>query len=627
MSPTVDAAAAFAAVAGFVVVLVVASSLVRQRESSARLRRCWRSLAVGYRTGGDLRTDELLQELRSTLHAGRAEITVAEGNGWRRTSLSGLQARTRSSSSTDPQPELPMLANGRVHVGRLGSGSALRAHLVERLGPEGVLVPLRDGPLVLGFLGVGEPRGRNGFTRDDLKLLDAVAGRAASDLEALRQARLARYHSSHDRLTGLPDRTRFLDLLSAGHQLRTVLVVDLDHLRAVNEARGPGFGDRLIREAVARVVSVVGRSGVVARLGGDELGVAVPLDAPPAAAACAARLVAQLSRPYELGGSSVALGATVGVAVDATPAGPDPARLLVEAESALFSAKADHCSWQVHSPHHERPDRSRLSLAAELRAAIDGGQLEVHYQPKLDLRTGTVFGMEALVRWRHPDRGLLPPDTFVPLAEDTGLIRPLTLWVLDVATRTHQELRQRGFGGLELAVNLSLRSMVELDFPDRIGKVLRTNGMPPTSLTLEVTESNVLADEDRTIRMLERLADLGTTISVDDFGTGYASLSHLARLPAGELKIDRSFVVGMLDAPRDATIVASTIDLARSLGLRAVAEGVEDADTLAALSDLGCDQAQGYYVSRPLPADQLHGWLSGNTDGDCHPKLAGRSRR
>lgn len=554
-------------------------------------------------------TAGLLGDLRRALRAGRAEITVADDGGWRRISLAGLQAHPRAASETGPPPELALLRHGRLHVARLGAGTQLRTSLAERLGPEGLLVPLRDGPDLIGFLGVGEPRRRGSFGREDLMLLDAVAGRVASELGRHRLARRSRYYATHDRLTGLLNRACFVELLGRSPSLRTVLVVDLDHLREVNDTAGPSIGDRLLRQAAERVAAEVGHPGVLARLGGDELGVAVPLGAPFAGAALAARLTRRLALPFDLDEARVALTATVGVAVDGSTR-TDPVRLLVRAETALFGAKAEHRSWRIHSTGSNQPDRDRLALAAELRAAIDEGELEVHYQPKIDLRSGAVFGFEALVRWRHPGRGLLGPDAFVPLAEDTGLIGPLTMWVIEDATRNHRELRRAGFDGLELAVNLSLRSMVDLDFADRVGKLLRANGMPPSLLTLEVTESTVMSDPDRTVRMLERLAELGTTISVDDFGTGYASLSHLRRLPAGELKIDQSFVAGMLDAPRDATIVASTIDLARKLGLRAVAEGVEDADTLAALGELGCDQAQGYFVSRPLPADQLREWLS-----------------
>ncbi|MST34748.1 EAL domain-containing protein, partial [Acidimicrobiaceae bacterium USS-CC1] len=298
---------------------------------------------------------------------------------------------------------------------------------------------------------------------------------------------------------------------------------------------------------------------------------------------------------------------------------PEPSRLLLEAEVAMYAAKSSGRGWEFYAPEHDHHSRERLTLVAELRRAIDGDELEVHYQPKVDLRSGAVFGMEALVRWRHPERGLLGPDVFVPVAEEAGLIRSLTLRVLDAAAQEHRALTDLGFGHLEVAVNLSLRSMVELDFPDQVAKVLRRHGVPPTALTLEITESSVLSDPARTVGMLVRLAELGTTISVDDFGTGYASLSHLKRLPAGELKIDRSFVAGMLDAPRDAAIVASTIDLARKLGLRAVAEGVEDGDTWAALAELGCDQVQGYFVSRPLPPPQLEAWLVAKRSGPSTP--------
>ncbi|MHB1930904.1 MAG: putative bifunctional diguanylate cyclase/phosphodiesterase, partial [Acidimicrobiales bacterium] len=283
-------------------------------------------------------------------------------------------------------------------------------------------------------------------------------------------------------------------------------------------------------------------------------------------------------------------------------------RLLLDAEVAMYSAKASRRGWELYAPPRDPNSRERLAMAAGLRQAIERDELDLHYQPKVDLRDGSVRGLEALVRWHHPERGLLPPDDFIGEAESAGLIPRLTFWVLEAAVAQQRAL-QRGGHDLEIAINLSLRSMVEPDFPEHVSQVLRRHGMPASALTLEITESSVMVDPVRTIGILGRLADLGTTISVDDFGTGYSSLAQLRRLPAGELKIDRSFVAGMLDAPRDTAIVASTIDLARNLGLRAVAEGVEDRATWSALAALGCDCAQGYYVGRPMPVERLERWL------------------
>ncbi len=413
----------------------------------------------------------------------------------------------------------------------------------------------------------------------------------------------------HDELTGLADRAGFEELLCQLQPPAAVLLLDLDRFREVNDTLGHAHGDVLLRQAASRLAAEVGPAGTVARLGGDEFAVLAPGADARAAVRLAGRLLACLTRPFPLAEVCLELAASVGVAVRPDGRDGDPARLMLEAEVAMYLAKASGRGWELYSPERDHHSRERLTLASGLRRAIEDGELEVHYQPKIDLRTAAVLGMEALVRWRHPEWGLLGPDLFVPVAERAGLIRPLTLWVLDAAAEEYRALAELGFGHLEIAVNLSLRSMVELDFPDRVVAVLRRHGVPASALTLEITESIGLSDPPGTVGMLERLVEAGTTISVDDFGTGFASLSLLERLPAGELKIDRSFVASMLDARRDAVIVESTIDLARKLGLRAVAEGVEDGDTSDALADLGCDQAQGYFFSRPLPADQLEAWL------------------
>ncbi len=278
------------------------------------------------------------------------------------------------------------------------------------------------------------------------------------------------------------------------------------------------------------------------------------------------------------------------------------------ADVALYSAKSQHSGWEVYRADQDQSSRRRLALAAELRRAIADGQLEVYYQPVADLRTGNVTGMEALVRWPHPEHGMLSPDDFVPIAEHVGLIRPLTFYVLRDALRRCGQLRAEGFD-LDVAVNLSVRSVLDVTLPELVEEILKEHGLDGRSLVLEITESSVMADPARSIGVLDRLSALGVSIAIDDFGTGYSSLSYLRRLPVDEVKIDRSFVSGMVTNESDMVIVRSTIDLARNLGLRVVAEGVEDEPTWDLLGVLGCDAAQGYYLSRPVPATTFVGWL------------------
>lgn len=616
------------AVGGLAVASGAGVTYLRHRREAQRLQLLYR-LARQVGDGTDLETGaaELLGELRRVLRAGRVEMTLLHDDRWRRTTLAGGHESPRVHEGVGTPPEAAVLRSGTLHVARLGARSSLRAALLERLGSGGVLAPLLAGTTLVGSVGAGHPVGRRTFADQDLRLLDVLARHLGSALDHRRLERRLRHDSAHDGLTGLPNRARFAELLDGLPDPSTVLLIDLDHFREVNDTLGHAHGDRLLRQAARRLATEVGRAGIVARLGGDEFGVLAPRAGATEAAPLAARLLAAVAQPFVVADVCLEITASIGVAVQRGPA-PEPSRLLLEAEVAMYAAKSSGRGWEFYAPEHDHHSRERLTLVAELRRAIDGDELEVHYQPKVDLRSGAVFGMEALVRWRHPERGLLGPDVFVPVAEEAGLIRPLTLRVLDAAAQEHRALSDLGFGHLEVAVNLSLRSMVELDFPDQVAKVLRRHGVPPTALTLEITESSVLSDPARTVGMLVRLAELGTTISVDDFGTGYASLSHLKRLPAGELKIDRSFVAGMLDAPRDAAIVSSTIDLARKLGLRAVAEGVEDGDTWAALAELGCDQVQGYFVSRPLPPPQLEAWLMAKRTGPStsRPRTSGGAR-
>jgi EAL domain-containing protein (putative c-di-GMP-specific phosphodiesterase class I) len=317
--------------------------------------------------------------------------------------------------------------------------------------------------------------------------------------------------------------------------------------------------------------------------------------------------VSELEEPVEVEGQVLEVGATIGI-VAYPEHGTDPDTLLRHADVAMYAAKDAHADVLVYRPDLDEHSPDRLALVSELRRAIEGGDLVLHYQPLLDYSTRTIKGVEALARWNHPVRGMVPPGDFIPLAERTGLIAPLTAWVLRAAVRQCAEWRAAGLD-LRVAVNISQRNLADPELPETVAALLDEWGMPANRLVLEVTESTLMNDPNLAIDTTARLRAMGIVLAIDDFGTGYSSLAHLSRLPVEELKIDRSFVQQMAADSGDSAIVRSTISLAHELGLRIVAEGVEDEDTLVLLQRLGADVAQGFFISRPLPAEALVLWL------------------
>ena len=278
----------------------------------------------------------------------------------------------------------------------------------------------------------------------------------------------------------------------------------------------------------------------------------------------------------------------------------------------MYTAKETHTGFALFDPRQDQHSPRRLALLGELRRAIEQGQLVLHYQPKVDAHTGQILGVEALARWQHPEQGLVPPDEFIPLAERTGLIGPLTHYVLDEALRQGRQWSDAGHD-LSVAVNVSARRLLDLQFPHEVAALLARHQVPAERLVIELTESTIMADPVHALDILTRLNIMGVQLSIDDFGTGYSSMAYLKHLPVHELKVDRSFVSQMLQSSSDAVIVHSTIDLGRNLGLRVVAEGVENALTLQQLDLLGCHAVQGYHISRPIPPDQLASWLDQHT--------------
>ncbi len=425
-----------------------------------------------------------------------------------------------------------------------------------------------------------------------------------------RQMEEIQHRAYYDGLTGLPNRTLFRDrieqaLLAAGRERRTtaVMLLDVDRFKEINDALGHEAGDQLLDELGERLRVVLRANETLARLGGDEYGVLLPGGSAADAMAIAARIHGALTAAFPLRGLALEVGASIGIAVHPEH-GEDVDTLLQHADVAMYVAKETHAGTAVYDSEQDENDAARLALAGELRRAIEAEELVLHFQPKADLKTGRIVGVEALVRWQHPEHGFIPPSDFVPIAERTGLIKPLSRYVVASALRQCARWKAEGID-LHVAVNLTIPDLLDLDLPDRIAGLLAETGVRPGQLELEVTESTILADPFRVRQVLNRLNEMGLRLAIDDFGTGYSSLAYLKRLPVQTLKIDRSFVMEMCDDASDATIVRSTIDLGRNLGLDIVAEGVESQEILDALRDYGCTFAQGYFIGKPMPADEL----------------------
>jgi diguanylate cyclase (GGDEF)-like protein len=441
----------------------------------------------------------------------------------------------------------------------------------------------------------------------------AALGRTAVTFREVRALADSRSQARTDELTGLPNRRAVYESLdSADRHLAedgsiAVLVIDLDRFKEINDSLGHVAGDEVLRQMGPRLAGSLRAGDTLGRLGGDEFVVLAPDLAGAEALALAERLRVELTRPFRFGSMSLTVDASVGIAV-----GPQDAagaeELLQLADLAMYAAKGARAGSVLFDDARHGQGRHRLELVEQLRTGIARGELVLHYQPKLHLRSGRVAGVEALVRWAHPDRGLLGPDEFIHLAESAGLMDALTSAVLDLALAQRRAWADQG-QPLVVSVNVSASALLGVALPAVLDSALLRHGVPPAALVVEVTESLWLADPQRATEVLDRVRASGVGVSIDDYGTGYSSLAHLATLPLTELKLDRSFVAAMNRSSRARAVVVSTLQLARSLGLELVAEGVEDEATLQALRDLDCDLVQGYHVSRPLPPEQLAAWL------------------
>jgi diguanylate cyclase (GGDEF)-like protein len=446
-------------------------------------------------------------------------------------------------------------------------------------------------------------------------LLPLLALPMISIHEGQRQALLNEHQALHDALTGLPNRLLLRDRIEQAIRVAerdatplAVMLMDLDHFKEINDTLGHHHGDLLLGEVGKRLCETLRNSDTVARLGGDEFAILLP-GAPNHAlgASLAEKVSTALKRPFDVGGLGLEVGVSIGVAFYPEH-GEDVDTLIQRADIAMYVAKETRSGYEVFTPKQDKYSPRRLQLASELRQAIENHELIPHYQPKVDMATGVVHGLEALMRWQHPTKGLIHPAEFIPIAEHTGLISPATVHILDASLRQCREWRDTGLD-VTVAVNLSARSLLDTRLPERIGELLEAARVPAAALELEITESMIMADPARAAVILSRLSAMGVSLAIDDFGTGYSSLAHLKRLPVDEIKIDKSFVLNMASDKSDAVIVRSTIELARNLGLRVVAEGVESEQVWNQLLEFECDLAQGFYLSRPMPPGDVARWV------------------
>ena len=446
-------------------------------------------------------------------------------------------------------------------------------------------------------------------------LLFAVTAVASQRLR--KQAADREQQALSDALTGLPNRTMFNDLVQRtilGAQrkkkLVAVMLMDLDRFKEVNDTLGHHNGDLLLQRISQRLQGVLRDSETIARLGGDEFAVLIPDVADRQACVhVAKRLLKTLEEPVVVGGLALQCEGSIGIAIYPEH-GKQVEAIMRAADVAMYVTKEQRSGHEFYDAalHEHRHDAGRLALVGELRRAMDEAELVLHYQPKVDLQTGKVKGVEALARWNHPERGLISPDEFIPLAERSNLLRPMTVYLLDTALRQCNAWRARGLD-VSIAVNLSMQNLLDLRLPNDVARLLTSWRLPPGSLELEITESTIMSDHRRAMSILTRLNKMGVTLSIDDFGTGYSSLAYLQELPVSAVKIDKSFVITMDTDPGNASIVKSTIDLGHNLGLKVIAEGVESERIYGQLAAMGCDYAQGFFLSKPLSPQKMGVWL------------------
>ncbi|MBI3812035.1 MAG: EAL domain-containing protein [Nitrospirae bacterium] len=487
-------------------------------------------------------------------------------------------------------------------------------------------VPIFKETKVVGMIGVANrPGGYTSDEQDKIEILTQAAGvlydsyrrmqrEAVLEAEYKQAEETIRRLAYYDPLTGLPNRILLHDHLQqailAGQRENkpvALLLIDLDRFKETNDTLGHQRGDVLLQQVGSRLQGALRPSDIVARLGGDEFAVVFPLAGSGDAALVADKILKALEPPFTIEGLLVIVEASIGLALYPDH-GANTESLMQRADVAMYTAKQSGSGYVIYDAKIDQYSPRRLALMAELRQAIVDDQLCLHYQPKIDLQTGRVVGTEALARWKHAEYGFIPPDQFIPPAERTGLIKPFTLWVFKTALHQCMAWHQ-AVSELPVSINLSTRNLHDPKLPDQLAELLQACGGRPDQVELEITESAIMADPARAMEVIKHLRAMGMGFSIDDFGAGYSSLTYLKKLPVNAIKIDKSFVINMTHDENDAVIVRSIIDLGHNLGLKVIAEGVENKEAYRRLVDLGCDAAQGYYMCRPISADEFTRWL------------------
>jgi diguanylate cyclase (GGDEF)-like protein len=585
-------------------------ALLRRHDAMERLHEFTRRIG-----GGDLHLDVVVHEVLTGVRE-LLEVAVV------RLDLQANDldpARAWIGDSAGVRPCLPDLRAADTFDG------------VPRRGPDAdsltVLLHGEAGP-VGAITASGRIGDVGGLEQSDLRLLEALAGHAAIGLHNGRLADRLRdqvsenaHQAMHDSLTALPNRLMFDRAATtslADSDCCAVLLLDLDRFKEINDTLGHAAGDAVLQEVGARLSAIVDGSACVARLGGDEFAVVMVDTDLLGATRFAETIRSALITPLDIVGVTLTIDASIGIAL-APEHGTDIATLLRRADVAMYAAKDTHGGVAVYAPDRDHNSAARLALVADLRAAIANGDLVLAYQPKTQTLGREVHGVEALVRWNHPVRGMIPPDDFIGIAEQTGLIAPLTEWVLRTALTQCRQWLEQGLD-LSVAVNISPRTLHDPSFTTQLTSLLSETKVPAARLTLEITEGALMDDPEGAIDVLWELRRSGVRLSVDDLGVGHSSLSYLKRLPVHEIKIDKSFVTGMVDDSDDEAIVTAVIAMVHRLRMTVVAEGVEDERTLVRLAELGCDIAQGYWMSRPIPAADIAPWIA-NWTGVIDPKV------
>ena len=613
--------------AGALLMLVIAGVIVLAYRAYASLRGRYANLTKLYdfnqRTQGGTSDDvvaAMLSAAREVMNAEACRLLLIGKDPSRtivvETGPEGSKVEEGGPIQDDPLWSLLTSSEAGLLIPANGGADAERQAIAGLGWRDSVVALLRHDDEPRGLIAVGNHLTTVAtFDREDLALFNALASHAQVILDNWELVDQLRYEALHDALTSLPNRLQFNRDVESSLASRVegekvaVLLMDLDRFKDVNDTLGHHHGDRLLVEVGKRLVDAAAPGSVVARLGGDEFAVLLPRSPDADWFYEQADALGEVLRGrVDIGDMEVETPAAIGIAI-CPDHGEDPITLLQRADVAMYVSKASG-QLEVYSTDRDGNSRRRLGLVAELRAALKQGQIEVWYQPQADAVNAQVVGVEALVRWRHPEQGLIAPDDFIPVAEQTGLIGLLADHVVRQVGRQWRIWQDAGLT-MEISVNASMRNLQDQTFASNVCRRLHEAGMPPSALTVEITESSIMADSNRTLASVNALAAAGIGISVDDFGTGYSSLTHLRQLPVREIKVDKSFVMALNNDSQDGSdaIVRAVIDLGRNLGLSVVAEGVESEAVWQWLVSWGCHRIQGYYLAKPMPADQATAWL------------------